>query len=175
MQVSLIITILGPDRPGLVGSLSETLDKFQGSWTESRMSHLAGKFAGILQVSIPHDQVDNLTLALNSLQDKTLKVLVEKSSNNDTEEPTKILCLSVLGQDRPGIIHDITRQLAKLNVNIEELESHIEEASMSGGSLFRTELKLGLPEEISSTAIQDSLEAMSDEFMIDINSSSCVK
>ena len=168
MQVSLIITILGPDRSGLVKSLSEILNRFQGNWTESRMSHLAGKFAGILQISVPTDNVDELTTALQALQSDGLQVSIEKAEQGNTTA-TKVLSLELLGQDRPGIIHDITEQLARLNVNIEELESQVKEASMSGGTLFCAQLKLGLPENVTTEAVQDSLESMSDQFMVDIN------
>ncbi len=169
MQASLIISILGPDKSGLVKSLSETLNRFQGNWTESRMSHLAGMFAGLLLVSIPTDQVSELTSALEALQSDGLHIHVERSDEIQTSKATTMLSLDLLGQDRPGIIQDITEQLAHLNVNIEELESHIKEASMSGGVLFYAQLKLGLPEGVSPDAVQDALESMSDQFMVDIN------
>ena len=172
MQASLVITILGPDRPGLVGSLSKTLNQFQGSWSESRMSHLAGKFAGILLVSLPVDQIDELTVALNQLQNQSLKMQIERVYDDEVKTPEKIINIELLGQDRPGIIHDITQQLATLNVNIEELESHIKEASMSGEILFSAELKLGLPAGVTAEAVQESLEEMSDQFMVDVNFSS---
>jgi len=168
MQTSLVITILGPDQPGLVKSLSEKLNQFNGNWTESRMSHLAGKFAGILQISVPTDQVDELTTALQALQSDGLQISIEKVDQAKST-PSKVLSLELLGQDRPGIIRDITEQLAHLSVNIEELESQVKEASMSGGTLFCAQLKLGLPEGVTSDAVQDSLESMSDQFMVDIN------
>ena len=171
MQTTLIITILGADRSGLVKSISETINQFNGNWTESRMSHLAGKFAGILQVSLPQDQVDELTKALELLQSNGLKVSIEKADQSEdaTVKSAKVLSLDLLGQDRPGIVRDITDQLARLNVNIEELESQVKEASMSGGTLFSAQLKLGLPENVTTQAVQDSLESMSDQFMVDIN------
>jgi len=168
MQVSLVITILGPDRSGLVNSLSETLNRFQGNWTESSMSHLAGKFAGILQIAVSDDQVDELTSALQALQSDGLQISIEIADQAPVA-PSKVLSLELLGQDRPGIIRDITQQLARLNVNIEELESQVKEASMSGGTLFCAQLKLGLPENVTTEAVQDSLESMSDQFMVDIN------
>ena len=84
-------------------------------------------------------------------------------------KPTHSLSLEILGQDRPGIIFDITQKLATLNVNIEELESEVRPASMSGGSLFNAKLTLGLPEGLSSEEVQDLLESMSDQFMVDID------
>ena len=169
MQNHLVITILGPDRKGLVKSLSETLKKHNGNWTESRMVHLAGKFAGLVQVSVSPNHVDELSTALMALQSKSLQISIQKSNDNQSSHPTKTMELELLGQDRPGIVQDITEQLSTLNVNIEELESEIKEASMSGGTLFRATLKLGLPENISPETVQDSLESMSDQFMVDIN------
>ena len=59
MQTSLVITILGPDKVGLVKSLSKTLNQHKGSWTESRMSRLGGKFAGLLEVSVLRMKLKN--------------------------------------------------------------------------------------------------------------------
>lgn len=169
MQKDLVITILGPDRKGLVKSLSKTLKQFNGNWKESRMVHLAGQFAGLVQVSVNSEQVEELTSALKKLETDSFKVLIESNDENVNEGLTKHLELELLGQDRPGIVQDITEQLASLNVNIEELESEIKEASMSGGTLFCANIKLGLPDDISPESVQDSLESMSDQFMIDIN------
>lgn len=169
MQISLVITILGPDNPGLVKLLSNTLQQSQANWTESRMSHLAGKFAGILRVTVPEDQLEKLTAELQKLNGKFFNIQIEKIDENTTDTASKILDIELLGQDRPGIIHDITQQLSLLNVNIEELESEIKEASMSGGTLFIAKLKLGLPEKVTSNEVQDALESMSDQFMVDIN------
>ena len=169
MQTSLVITILGPDQVGLVKSLSETLNEHKGSWTESRMSHLGGKFAGLLEVSVPTAEVESLTNALQALQTDTFKIMVDQCCEEPASKPTHSLSLDILGQDRPGIILDITQQLATLNVNIEELESEVKPASMSGGTLFSAKLKLGLPDGVSTEEVQDSLESMSDQFMVDID------
>ena len=169
MQVSLVITILGPDRRGLVKSLSKTLSQFQGSWTESRMSRLAGKFAGILKVSVPAGQHEPLAKALKALQTESFNIHVETVHTDSSLPLTKNLKLELLGQDRPSIIHDITKQLEHLNVNIEELESEVIEASMSGGILFFANLTLGLPEDLTADEVQNSLEALSDDFMVNIN------
>jgi len=168
MQVSLIITILGNDEPGLVNSLSETLGNHKASWSESRMAHLAGKFAGILQVSIPENNIEALTVELDKLQNNDLKILIETSDTNETPETTKTLNIEILCQDRIGIINDVTEVLAKLNVNIEELDSTVKEASMAGGMLFCADLRLGLPENVSADDVEDCLEEVSDQLMIDI-------
>lgn len=168
MQSSLIITILGPDQPGLVSSLSEALENHKASWSESRMAHLAGKFAGILQVSLPEENIGQLTVALDQLQTNNLKILIETTDASEKPSITKTLKIEILCQDRIGIISDVTEVLTKLNVNIEELDSTVKEASMSGGMLFSAKLRLGLPENINAEAVEDALEEMSDQLMIDI-------
>lgn len=173
MQASLVITILGPDRKGFVKSLSETISQYKGSWTESRMSHLAGKFAGILQITVAENKLEELTDALLNLQTDSFKINIERTDDKFSSTTKNVVCLELLGQDRPGIIHDITKQLEQLNINIEELDSETKEASMSGGTLFIAKLTLGLPEAVSPDDVQDSLEEMSDQFMVDLDFSSC--
>lgn len=168
MQSSLVLTVLGADSQGLVKSLSNIINDHKASWEESRMVHLAGKFAGLLQISLPLDQVEPLKKALQVLEREGLTLAIEQA-NAVVEPVTKMLMLEVLGQDRPGIIHDITRQLEALHVNIEKLESELRTASMSSESLFYAQLTLGLPDEVKPEDVQDSLEAMSDQLMVDLN------
>ena len=168
MQTSLIITIIGNDEPGLVNSLSDALEKHKANWSKSRMAHLAGKFAGILEVSIAEDSVEALSAELDTLQNNDLKILIETAHSTQKPIPTKTLNVEILCQDRIGIINDVTEVLAKLNVNIEELDSTVKEASMAGGMLFSADLKLGLPDNISEEEVEDCLEELSDQLMIDL-------
>ena len=168
MQTSLVLTILGPDRSGLVKSVAEAVKNHQGNWQESRMVRLAGQFAGLAHVTIPTEQAEALTQALNALQADGLQILVQQSHDTSSTKLTP-LTLELLGQDRPGIIHDITRQLAALNVNIEELESEQRPAPMSSELLFYAQLKLGLPEGISADEVQSAFEAMPDPLMVDLS------
>ena len=169
MYVPLIITFLGSDQTGVVSSISKILEAHQSSWSESRISHLAGKLAGILLVSVPDTHIEDLTIALNEFQRDDLKITVETTKTELIPKAAKTINVELLCKDRIGIIHDVTERLAKLNVNIEELDSHVNEASMAGGMLFKAELTLGLPVGVDADAVEDCLEEMSDQFMIDIN------
>jgi glycine cleavage system regulatory protein len=167
MHTTLILTVLGPDHTGLVKALSEILNQQQGNWTESRMVHLGGQFAGLLQVSMPRERVANLKAALDVLHDSGLKVLIAET--NEVPVSTNTLKVEVLGLDRPGIIRDITTQLASLKVNIEELFSEQRPAPMAGGTLFFAALTLSLPSEVSAEQVQTKLEDLSDQLMVDLN------
>lgn len=166
MHKSLVLTVLGDDRPGLVETLSDIINRQQGNWMESRMAHLAGKFAGLLHVSVPERQYPALSQALQTeLAD--LHIQIEDVSAA-AAPANNTLNLALLGQDRPGIIHDVTQVLAQLNVNVEELSSEVTEASMSGEMLFQADLELSVPDTISQDQVRDALESLADQLMVDV-------
>ena len=135
-MASLILTVVGPDRPGLVRVLSEAVAAHGGSWLESRMARLAGQFAGIVLVDAP----ESLLGDLRALEGQGLRIVVQSgepaaAASAAPAEPR--LALEVVGNDRPGIVRDVTRVLAESGINIEELTTGVASASFSGDTLFR--------------------------------------
>jgi glycine cleavage system regulatory protein len=124
---SLVVTVIGKDRPGLVESVSAAVEAHGGSWVESRMSRLAGQFAGILRVSVPAERVDALSEALEALRASGLRVVIERGLEDSIEEGHMIL-LELIGSDRPGIVHKISEALAARGVNVDELNTECEGA-----------------------------------------------
>src|SRR5690348_14154693 len=120
MRTSVVLTVIGDDKPGILEQLAERVLATGANWEESRMARLAGKFAGLLRVSVESDQADALASALRSLDAGGLRVIVEQSSAGIAPVPHTI-GLELLGNDRPGIVRDISRVLAQHGVNIEEL------------------------------------------------------
>ena len=60
MRRSLVLTVIGDDKPGIVEQLADQVLAAGGNWEESRMARLAGKFAGILRVSVDADRAEAL-------------------------------------------------------------------------------------------------------------------
>jgi glycine cleavage system regulatory protein len=67
MTTYLVLTVIGKDKPGLVESLSQVIVENSGNWLESSMCQLAGKFAGILRVSVNDKDTESLIDGLNGL------------------------------------------------------------------------------------------------------------
>lgn len=169
MTTSLVLTVLGDDRPGLVESVSEIVVAHGGEWVGSRMASLVGKFAGLLHVNIPDDKVEAFTAAVQSGQLSNLQVLVEAASSQNAEaESSRGLVLELVGQDRPGIVHQISQAISKLNINVDELETSVFEASMSGELMFQAKVHLGVPEATDVGQLRDVLEDLGNELMVDI-------
>lgn len=169
MTTSLVLTVLGDDRPGLVESVSEIVVAHGGEWVGSRMASLVGKFAGLLHVNIPDDKVEAFTAAVQSGKLPNLQVLVEAANPQSAEaESSRGLVLELVGQDRPGIVHQISQAISKLNINVDELETSVFEASMSGELMFQAKVHLGVPEATDVGQLRDVLEDLGNELMVDI-------
>jgi glycine cleavage system regulatory protein len=163
-MVSLILTIIGPDRPGLVRTLSETVAAQGGSWLESRMARLGGQFAGIVRVEAP----EALLAELPALERAGLRVTGTIAAQTAAPDTGPRCVLEVVGNDRPGIVQDIARVLAAHSVNIEELTTGVASGSFSGETLFRASIALRAPDDVALQAVRTGLERLGNEFMVDI-------
>jgi glycine cleavage system regulatory protein len=167
-MASLTLTVIGRDRPGIVGVLSERIANAGGNWLESRMAHLADRFAGMLLVEVPDANVERLVEALRDLETEGLQVTVEPAAVDEPPADWQLFTLDLVGQDRPGIVREITGALAERRVNIEELTTGVSSGSFSAESMFRAEARLRVPQEVSLESLRDALEAIGNELMVDI-------
>ncbi len=165
-MASLVVSLAGPDRPGLVNSLSVRIAAGGGSWLESRLAHLAGTFAGIILVRVPDEGAEALATALSALSDEGLAVSI--ITGTESTPPAEQVTLELLGNDRPGIVREVTQTLRGLGVNIEEFSSSIESAPFTGEDMFRAVARLGLPAGLSAKDVSTALESLTAEFMVDI-------
>lgn len=161
----LVLTVIGDDRPGLVGELSAAIAAHHGNWLESSMSRLAGKFAGIVKVAAPADRLAALQAALASLPG--LKVTAEASAEASAPRGRR-LRLSLVGHDRVGIVREVSQVLAGHAVNVEELATHTASAPMSAETLFHAHAELLAGPELDIRALTADLERISNDLMVDI-------
>jgi glycine cleavage system regulatory protein len=163
----LVLTLIGPDRPGLVESLAKRVAAHDGNWVESRMAHLAGQFAGILRVQVPAEKVPALQAAVAELEKDGLRVVAQSGAGPESEG-VRAMELQVVGQDHPGIVRDISEVLLRHGVNIQELTTDQVSAPMAGGLLFSAKARLHLPAGTDADRLRDDLEAIVDDLMVDL-------
>jgi glycine cleavage system regulatory protein len=168
MSSLIVLTVVGADRPGVVESLSRVITAHGGNWLESRMARLAGRFAGILQVSVPEANATALSEALQALEAEGLRLTVLGNGVEGAPVNQRAVTVELMGQDHPGIVRDLSHALAASNVNIDELETSCSNASWSGESMFHATARLRLPEGVSLTELQGILEALAKDLMVDI-------
>ena len=164
-----VLTVLGDDRPGLVDSLSGVVSAHGGNWERSQMARLGGKFAGIVQVRVPEGSVADLQAALDALNGEgLLHVRVDAAGAEPVAEGVRFV-LSMVGTDRPGLVHSVAAALAEIGASIEELDTSTTDAPMSGGPLFEATAVVRLPPNLTVATVRECLEALADRLMVDID------
>lgn len=171
MRDALVLTVVGPDRTGLVEALADQISSAGGNWEASHMARLAGQFAGILLVTIAPEATDGLLAALRAMDAHGLVVTVRPAGDAATPAATQLAFLELTGDDRVGLVRDVARVLAGRGVNVEELESEVHSAPMSGEALFTARAVLRVPAEHGLAALQADLEALGGELMVDLAAS----
>ena len=151
MSTSIVLTVVADDHPGIVEELSDALATHGGNWTESSMMTLAGKFAGILLAEVPDERVDSLLRVLDSLEVGGMEIVAQRSQAPARPAGAREYSIELVGQDHPGIVHDITAVLAGLDINVLELETTVESASMSGETLFIAHARILAPARVVPT------------------------
>jgi len=167
MTTSLVLTFVGDDRPGLVNAISEKVVDFGGTWLESRSVRLAGKFAGVVLVRVPDENLIPLESALAKLAPSGLRVSLERGAAA-AEKPARLVTLEIVGNERPGIVRDVTQALTHLGVNIEEFMSGLEGEPFTGVEMFRATARLGVPDGLKLDELRKALERLAAEIMVDL-------
>jgi len=167
MTTSLVLTIVGPDRPGLVNLLSECAGVHGANWLASRMANLAGQFAGIVCLEIADADIEALERALREFRAQGLHVTAVRGAAGATAKMRR-LHLELVGQDRPGIVRDISGALAQRGVSIEELVTDCVSGSMSGETLFRARAQLQVPAQVQTLELRRALENLANDLMVDV-------
>ena len=167
MDKMLVLTFIADDRPGLVEKLSQTVTGQGGNWLESRMAHLAEKFAGIARIEIPGERIGSLKSALMALEAEGFRLAIEDAAAGATPDGA-VLSLDLVGPDQPGIVRDISHCLAERGVSVEEMETDIREAPMGGGNLFYAKARVHVPPQLSEDELRRALEDLAASLMVDI-------
>jgi len=167
MQATLVMTVIGADRTGLVESVARLVAEHGGNWLESRMCRLGGEFAGIVRVAVPASQRQALEVALGKLAGLTIVVHGDGPVSNAAQ--AVLVALEVVGQDRPGIVREITRALSAQDINVEELATECVSAPMSGETLFQARAKILVPASVVLENLRQMLESVLSGLTVELS------
>jgi len=176
MIETLVMTLIGADRPGLVEAVAKRVADHGGNWLESRMCRLGGRFAGIVRVEVPGARRLALEAALAGLGAEGLSVVVQ--AEQPVEAPAtafaasgvgRLAVVELVGHDRPGIVRAVSAVFARHGVNVEEFSSAREGAPMGGGILFQARVSIRVPATVHPLALRADLEQIAADLMVDLS------
>jgi glycine cleavage system regulatory protein len=165
---SLVVSIVGGDRQGIVSSLAERAQRFGANWAASRMTRLAGEFAGMVHLEVPREKADALATALRDLASSGLQVVVARSDGANLPSSLRVVELELVGEDRLGIVSNLTKLLAGRGISIESIHTDIVRSGVSGKQTFKIEAHLLVPAALSVEALQQEVGTLASEMMLDI-------
>ena len=165
---SLVVSIVGADRHGIVSSLAERAERFGANWATSRMTKLANEFAGTVHFEVPPQNADALAAALRGLESSGLQVVIARSDGARVPTSLRVVELELVGEDRVGIVSKLTKILAERAISIENIHTEIIRSGVSGKQTFKIEAHLLVPAALSVDALQRELGTLAREMMVDI-------
>jgi len=166
MKKNIILSVIGPDKSGIVSDVSKFVKSCSGNIEKSRMIRLEDYFTIMVQINIQKDEIKNLEQNLTNYSNYTFSIHDLESTDNNNNEDVHIVHLN--GIDNEGIVYKITNELAKLNINIEELETNLDNAPMSGLSLFSLKAKIS-HSKLNLEALEKSMDKLAAELDVNIN------
>ena len=167
-MTTLVLTVVGADRAGLVAAVADVVTEHGGNWENSELAELAGAFAGIIEVSVEPARVDELRGALSALEGLlTVTTHTGDSAATDAAEP-RSFAFRVIGNDHPGIVREISATLSAHGLSIERMSTETLDAAMSGGRLFEATIVARVPASVRVETVQAALEELAAEIQVDV-------
>lgn len=171
MAHTLILTVCAADRPGIMSRISSIIQDGGGNWLESRMARLGGQFAGIVRVSCENEpSADALQKVFEGILSEGIQVDCHVEGQIQEIPFSRCLQVDIHGNDRPGIVSQLTRAISQAGANVEELNTSIESAAMAGHSIFHVSGRICLPEKTSNDEILEIIENLSDDLNVEVTS-----
>ena len=169
MPVSTVLNIHAHDRPGIMSRVSYVIKEHGANWMESRMARLAGQFAGIVRVETESDALPALSSALTALAEEGIHVHILDEGDLSDYPYTRCMKIDIHGNDRPGIVSQLTQAISAAGANIEELNTAIQSAAMAGHAVFHASGTVCLPDSMENDDLILAVENLSDDMSVEIS------
>jgi glycine cleavage system transcriptional repressor len=167
----LVISALGPDRPGLVKDLTDFLAARGANIDDSRMAILGAEFGTMLLISGSEEAIGKVEHDLPAMEAKTgAKTLSRRTKSPEDYRRGALRSFVVTAEsfDREGIVRAIASSLHDLGANIVSLETTQWNAPFTGATLFRIELAAEVPQVTSMAKVRAKMEEVSVKENLDI-------
>ncbi len=156
---ALVLTALGPDRPGIVKEIASYVRRHGGNIEDTRMSKLGGEFAVLVLVTGQLESISQLEKSLSEL-DAALGISCFMRRTTTTPASGTLYQLEASGFDQPGIVENVSQVLAEKGVNVTSFSSRVENVPLSGTAMFFLDAQISLPDGMLIRELEGALSAV---------------
>lgn len=167
LTTSLVVTVVGPDKPGIVRKISDCAQSVAVNWADSHMTNVAGQFAGIVHLQVAPEDADAVTETLKKLEADGLRVTIARSDARPVPAGRRVVKLELAGPDRPGIVRRLSTVLAERGISIENLDTEIV-GEGSDPHVFKVHALLVVPQSLPDATLRELLDSLGNELTLDI-------
>ena len=171
-ETFLVLSALGPDRPGLVAEVTEYLTERGVNLEDSRMAVLGAEFGILVLVSGTPAQIGRVEGEVAALTERTgLGVLVRGTRSPEEHRRAMVIPCLVTAEaiDQEGIVRAVSRALHRAGVNIVSLETTTYQAPDTGSPLFRLEERIDVPQATGVGRVRKAMDEVAEAENLDID------
>jgi len=162
----MIFTLVGPDKPGLLNSVSKAVYQRGGNWLGSNFSHMAGHFAGFVHIDLPAEHHADLLELFSRHPDLHIHLVEGQAATNEAMQTVEV---TITGNDKAGIVQELTHALNQFNLNIIKFDSNCSSAPNWGSMLFTAKAKVAVAADVDLFALRTALENIANDLMVDLD------
>jgi glycine cleavage system regulatory protein len=166
-MIELVLTIIGRDRAGVVAELADVVRFHEANWKRSELAEISGTFAGVVVVDVDDDQADELLTNLLILRSRGLHITAEQIEVPIEGPEGQQVRLRFTGDDRPGIVHQISTTISEFGISISRLGTAVD----TSGDVDQFEItsQLVVPSEVDLDAVLDAITSLTESLGIDLH------
>jgi len=168
METLMVLSAVGPDRPGIVDELAHHISECGCQVGDSRMTVLGSEFALIMLIAGNWNAVAKLEHALPRLEEG-LGVNIRSRRTTARQGTEKVIpyAVEVVSVDRPGIVSDVANFFARRGINIEDVYSSTYPAPHTSAPMFTLHMTVGIASDVSIASVRGEFMDFCDDLNLD--------
>jgi glycine cleavage system transcriptional repressor len=157
-----VLSASGEDRPGIMDELSQFLLECGGNITDTRSVNLGGRFALLMLIRAESQAMHAIRAGLHRLAEASIQAELHPANGRGQRVQDAFpFVFTATGADQAGVVHRISHLLRVLNINIDDIETHV-----YADATFRLRMDLAVPRETPISMLKDYLSYLCQELHI---------
>ncbi len=155
-----VLLAIGLDKPGIVNLVSSFITGRGCNIEDSKMSVMGEDFALVLLFSGPFSSIEKVKAEIKDLESAAGLTVLLKDTKAPADRPKEAslpYIIETFGMDHPGIVNEVTGVLHKNKINVEDLETGVSNAPVSGTPVFHMRIKIAVPAAVPVSKLKDEL------------------